>query len=594
MNKTVTINLAGLLFHIDEDAFKKLKDYLNVLKNAYANEQGSEEIISDIEARIAELFNDAKLHELQVIDIKNVDAAIEIMGQPEDLFEGEENAFENETQKQEDNSEANSQKKQLFRDTSDAYISGVSSGLGHYFEVSVIWIRLAWLCLVFFSGGGFILLYVSLWFFVPEAKTTAEKLAMKGKSVNVNTIEEKIKEGFNSVADTMKNAYHKTNGKEIKNKSAVVVSKLERFIGQFFKIAGRLLGICLMIFSGIGIISLFATFLGFNIINISDSYWFDYSEFAHFGSPLWLTSIIIFLTAAIPLFFIFILGLKISFPNAKKIGRTLILSLVGLWLLTIIAFIISQIRSEKLNMASASNSSEETLNITSNDTLKIFMKKQERYTDKFKSTSDFLIRETMDGQKILVFQDLKIYVQTSKNETPYIKIKKQAKGATYNEALELAKKINFDYTIENNNLFIDGYALGNYGDKYRGQKVKVFLMLPENSTLLADTSTRNYNNSRKPTEFAVIKNKESHYLKLKNGKAICADCIENEQDKNDINIDLDLNFDDENFEEELEEKIERLIENNMDDDNHDLDINGKNFSIKINEHGIQINSEKKQ
>ena len=86
MNKTVNINLAGILFHIDEDAFQKLQEYLNTLKRAYINEPSSEEIISDIEARIAELFNDAKTHQLQVINNKNVDEVIETMGRPEDCL----------------------------------------------------------------------------------------------------------------------------------------------------------------------------------------------------------------------------------------------------------------------------------------------------------------------------------------------------------------------------------------------------------------------------------------------------------------------------------------------------------------------------
>ena len=595
MNKTININLAGMLFHIDEDAFQKLQEYLNVLKRAYANEPGSDEIISDIEARIAELFNEAKLHENQVIDLKNVEETINIMGQPEDLFDDDQeasSASEEQSKQEENTSYTNEQKKELYRDTSNAYISGVSSGLGHYFQVSVIWIRLSWLLLVFFSGGTFILLYMALWFFVPEAKTTAEKLAMKGKSVNVSNIEAKIKEGFNSVADTMKSAYHKNNGEEIKNKSAVLVSRLERFLGKFFKILSRLLGLCLMFVSGIGIVSLIATFLGFNIANSVDLHWIDYHTFSEFGSPLWLASILICLTAGIPLFFIFVLGLKIAFPHVKKVGRTVMLSLIGTWLLALTFFVIFQFINDKRNAVTANSIYKENINLTSSDTLKLVMRKKDRYINKFNSTKDLLIKETIDGQKVLVFRDIMIYVQTTNSESPYLEVKKSANGLNYNEALERAKKIDFNFEIENNTLFLDGYALGDYNTEHRGQKVKIFLNLPENITLFADPSTRDYNNRRKASQYAIIRNKENKYLELNNGKAICKDC-DSDGDRKDFDINIDFNEDD--FESELEEKIERLIEDNIhiDDEDHELDFNGKSFNIKINENGIQINSSEK-
>jgi hypothetical protein len=85
MNKTVNINLANMLFHIDEEAFNKMRRYLESVKRSFANTPGSDEIIADIEARIAELFHDKLENERQVITQKEVDEVIAIMGQPEDL-----------------------------------------------------------------------------------------------------------------------------------------------------------------------------------------------------------------------------------------------------------------------------------------------------------------------------------------------------------------------------------------------------------------------------------------------------------------------------------------------------------------------------
>ena len=95
MNKTVNINLAGTFFHIDEDAYLKLQRYLEAIKRSFTDSQGRNEIISDIEARIAELFNDRVKDEKQVISMDDVEAVITIMGQPEDYMVDEE-IFEDE------------------------------------------------------------------------------------------------------------------------------------------------------------------------------------------------------------------------------------------------------------------------------------------------------------------------------------------------------------------------------------------------------------------------------------------------------------------------------------------------------------------
>jgi hypothetical protein len=90
MNKTVNINLAGIFFHIDEDAYSKLQRYLEAIKRSFTDSQGRSEIIADIEARIAELFTERIKDEKQVISITEVEEVISVMGQPEDYIVDEE------------------------------------------------------------------------------------------------------------------------------------------------------------------------------------------------------------------------------------------------------------------------------------------------------------------------------------------------------------------------------------------------------------------------------------------------------------------------------------------------------------------------
>ena len=117
MNKTVNINLAGTFFHIDEDAYSKLQRYLEAIKRSFTDPQGRSEIISDIEARISELFTERIKDEKQVISITEVEDVITVMGQPEDYIVDEE-IFEDEPQPR----ERKSSSRKLYRDTENAYI----------------------------------------------------------------------------------------------------------------------------------------------------------------------------------------------------------------------------------------------------------------------------------------------------------------------------------------------------------------------------------------------------------------------------------------------------------------------------------------
>ena len=110
------------------------------------------------------------------------------MGQPEDYLVDDE-IFEDEPAPKSyaSSRSKNSNVKKLFRDTENSYVGGVCSGLAHYFNIDVIWVRLVWVLLVFGAGTG-IFLYILLWIFIPEATTTADKLNMTGEEVTISNI----------------------------------------------------------------------------------------------------------------------------------------------------------------------------------------------------------------------------------------------------------------------------------------------------------------------------------------------------------------------------------------------------------------------
>ncbi|MBI3519094.1 MAG: PspC domain-containing protein, partial [Bacteroidetes bacterium] len=194
MNKTVTINISGIIFHIEEDAFDKLSKYLSTIKGYFSKADGGNEIMSDIEARIAEMLQSKTSPIKQVVLMSDVDYVMDNMGKPEE-FAGEANETTTNTQSAENfNSyEGEPIKKRLYRDGDSKVLGGVCSGIGHYFDIDAVWLRIALLLMFFFAGTGF-LLYLILWIAIPEAKTTTERLAMKGEKVDINNISKAVKE----------------------------------------------------------------------------------------------------------------------------------------------------------------------------------------------------------------------------------------------------------------------------------------------------------------------------------------------------------------------------------------------------------------
>lgn len=196
MNKTININLANVFFHIDEDAFIKLDSYLKAIERYLSKEQSKDEILQDIEARIAELFTESMAQANQVITMSQVNAMVGIMGEPE--------AYRMEDDEESSSTSTSSKFKasrKLYRDIERKYIGGVSAGLNHYLGINTLLIRLFWVISAFFSFGGTVAIYVIIWILIPEAATTAQKLDMQGEPVNLSNIERKVKEGYSKFAD---------------------------------------------------------------------------------------------------------------------------------------------------------------------------------------------------------------------------------------------------------------------------------------------------------------------------------------------------------------------------------------------------------
>jgi phage shock protein PspC (stress-responsive transcriptional regulator) len=195
MKVTVSINLGGYSFNIDEDAYSELKRYLKNLGIHFAGEESSSEILLDIETRMAELFRAKLTGYKQVITIADVNEVISVMGTPEDISDNE-----GPTRKEKFSKPG---AHRMYRDPDKRIIGGVCSGMGAYWDIEP-WIIRAIFIAFTMAGGLGILIYLILYVVIPEAKTTAQKIEMKGDPVNIHNIKESVKKEFDTVRKNMK------------------------------------------------------------------------------------------------------------------------------------------------------------------------------------------------------------------------------------------------------------------------------------------------------------------------------------------------------------------------------------------------------
>ena len=590
MNKTVNINLANMLFHIDEVAYNKMRRYLESVKRSFANTPGSDEIIADIEARIAELFHEKLENERQVITQKEVDDVIAIMGQPEDYMVDEE-IFEDEPRAK---SASNKERvKKLYRDTEKKYVAGVSSGLAHYFGIDPLWIRLIWIFLTIFTWGGFIFIYGLLWILIPEAKTTAEKLDMSGETVNISNIERKVKEGFDDVADRVKSVDYEKVGNTVKKGGKTVFDTFGDIVMFLFKIFGKFIGILLVIIGASTLIGLFVGLFTVGILDVIHVPGIDFYNVVNSTNlPIWVVSLLAFFAIGIPFFFLMYLGLKILVNNLKSIGNIAKFSLLGLWLITVILLIVFGIREAASHAYTGSTSVEnEITGIIPSDTLQINLVATDEYDyEKDMHMGDTFISYDEAGNKVLVSDDVRFRIRKSQDSLVRIQVRKEADGPSNREAKAIAEQIIYEYEVNGNTISFNDY-LTTQGPKFKDQEVRVNIFLPVGTILKYDqASSRNYITTM--TTDKDVDNLEGYVWKMAaNGELQCQDCPEymSEDDESDgeNRININGNGIDININGNGEKGKIKINENGIDIDVND---NGESFKMKLDENGVKINA----
>jgi phage shock protein PspC (stress-responsive transcriptional regulator) len=317
MKKAFQISLAGTLFTMEDDAYAKLDGYLSSIKSHFSKTEGRDEIVKDIEARIAEKLLEAGK---PIVTIDEVESVIESMGKVEDFGDGI----------KEETSAKDVRSKKLYRNPDDTVVAGVCSGLGKYFGIDPLWIRLFFVLATIFLNGFPILVYVILWIVTPEAKTAAQKLEMEGTPVTLETLSENVKEKVEEIDQK-----HGTTLRRVISFPFLVLKKIVLFIKRvIFPLIKGIIAVVLAAGSLALILGL--SFAGPYLLaspeRIAD---FPITE-AIPGFVFGIAVVSAYLILAIPAVFVFLLALSV-FRKKSPVNARLGYSLLGIWLIALMA-----------------------------------------------------------------------------------------------------------------------------------------------------------------------------------------------------------------------------------------------------------------
>lgn len=530
MNKTTSINLGGFFFHIDEDGYNKLSSYLQAVKRSLSPE-GREEIIKDIESRIAELAQEKLGNSKQVISIEDVDAIISIMGQPEDYKIDDS-----------DNTKSNYQSsqdyyytpKKLYRDKDNALLGGVMSGLGHYFGVDPLWLRLI-MVILFFGFGTGIIIYLILWILLPEAVTTSQKLEMKGQPITISNIEKKVKEGFNEITDKFNNLDHQKIADNAKYGAQKIGSTAGEIISEIFKGIGKAVGFFIVLFATLAflgvvvssVILLFSSSLPDVLLqdNIHTPFNFDV--------PLWTQGLLFLSTVGIPLFFFVLLGLKLLIPNTRSIGNYAKFTLLAIWIFSLISLTVVGIRYATELSHDGKVVKKEALPISANDTLEVKFVNNEYFSKKVDYRSDLRIMQDSAKNEIIYSNNVYLHLKTTDKTQPFVIVEKTAQGRNFDEANVRAEKIKYNYKFLGKQLILDNYFTTEASAKFRNQQVHVYLYLPEGIVYYPNKNVENFLNDYN-SDFEYYYGPEGYKYKVNNGELDCLNCPKDEENHKEI------------------------------------------------------------
>lgn len=541
MKKNISINISGIIFHIEEDGYEQLKSYLESINKYFSTFDDSLEIIADIESRIAEIFL-AKLKDgQQVVVLEDVESLISTMGSIKDFQAAEEDAtiFE-ETESEQEHDKAHplfSQKlyrdkkrkliagvlagiahyfsidplwvrliyitlflgisiipswggflfiayivlwiiipeseelvevkkiKKMFRDPDHKVLGGVASGIGAYFGVDMVIIRLLFFVTIFFAGSGLIL-YLILWLILPEAKTLTDKMEMQGEPVTLSNIELNIRKSLNMESGE-ENVFMKILLFPFRV-IALIFEFLSKALGPFMVFlmdAGRIIGGILLIIIGVtGILAvLLAIGIAIGLAAEGDLHMFFDIPFDIIKQDIQILPLIaLSLITIIPMLMIALLGFS-AVMRKLVIRAKFSLPLLALWIISIVLlavvtpkYIKEFKREGKFSLTNEYSLQDKTILLNYRDT----------GPDQLDAIS--LKLKGYDNEKVKIEQTFK------------------AMGSDRRKAIENARKVTYHISVVDSVFIFDSNMEFMKDARYRKQEVDVTVYIPKGQKFVLD------------------------------------------------------------------------------------------------------------
>lgn len=340
MNEVKKCSISGIAFTMSVDAYNSLRKYLDTLKERYGNESDGEEIIADIEARIAELILSTHDNN-QVVERPLIENIIAQLGSAEAI--SEESATEGERPTQNEPRIP----RRLYRDMENAKLGGVCSGVARYFDIDPVWIRLAmfipllitpfsgisavWLSLSAICGnlfGVFILTYLVLWFAIPAARSPRQRLEMSGEKITEQSIREAAATSSSNDADT---------------KARPVVANTVTALGGCLLALFKIFAALVIFGLSMSVIALCAGIVGVIVTEGAMCDFGSLNEFFALTNSEIAISVLAILTVLVPI--ILLLYVLICLFMSRRPNRTASIVLFILWIVIFFALCLVAIRS---------------------------------------------------------------------------------------------------------------------------------------------------------------------------------------------------------------------------------------------------------
>jgi phage shock protein PspC (stress-responsive transcriptional regulator) len=489
MKKTFTINIGGNVFHIEEDAFEKLQDYLHKLNQYFTCQASGQEILQDIESRIAELLQEKLSSGKEAVTNEWVEEVMHRMGKPEDFMDSQ--AVEN-CETSPSATKAEKASKRLYRDPESRVLGGVCSGMSAYFNFDPVFLRILFVVLVFLGAGISVIVYLILWIVVPKAKTTAQRLEMRGEEATIPNIQKTLQEEVSEV----KNSFSKISQSATFQKGRVVAGKAGAISVMAAKGLGRVFTVVfgsIFILAGfVGLVSFLVSMAVGNSFVQTNSGGFasevDFSGLLGFLVSPGLVSVAILLVVllvGIPLLAILFVGTKLVFrykTNNKLIGW----GAFGIWLAALVAMLALTAGQVSNFSEKSSVSAGKPLNCTTCKTLYVRLADapEKMEVEKNVHLNEFVLA-TIGDEKVLAGNPA---LQIEATEAPdfAVQVRRTSRGRNKAEVQSAIDRIAYEITSKDSTLILDPYFTIRNHSKWRDQQVQVIVKVPQGKMIKLD------------------------------------------------------------------------------------------------------------